>query len=294
MYEGKDMKYLHDFEMEALYKAIAADTSRHRMRNLAIFCLARYCGLRASEVGMIRITDVNLDRSEIYIKRLKNSNNHTLRIVDKHVLSALADYMDQRKALSVDSDVLFISQKGNPISRKRLDELIKKYCCIAGIPRGKAHMHVLKHTCAVSMAEAGLDTKEVQYWIGHKSIKNTEIYLQFTSAQQDVLYQKLALHTSKNNTDGRSLYYDTLSENNDPLGAIIAKLPYLWKKSLESEPFSGQQPTPQSTGLQVAWGNLHMTVTSKADALFAAEFFCQLQKEYQCMFDNCLMPSRTG
>lgn len=190
MYDST-VKYLYAYEKEALFSAIDADTTKYRIRNKAIFLITEYCGLRASEVGLIRMDDLNLDRQEIYIKRLKGSNNNTLRIVEPRVLHALDSYLTERKKHHISSDFLFVSQKGTPISRKRLDELMKYYCRLANIPHEKAHMHALKHTRAISLAELGLDTKDVQYWIGHKSIKNTEIYLQFTTTQQEILYQKL-------------------------------------------------------------------------------------------------------
>lgn len=87
---------------------------------------------------------------------------------------------------------MFISQKGLPISRKTLDKLMKKYCEMAKIKdKDKWHFHTLKHTRAVNLAESGLDLKEIQYWLGHKEISNTQIYFQFTSSQYETLYKKL-------------------------------------------------------------------------------------------------------
>lgn len=192
MYEGDTIKYLFPAEKEALFHVIQSDTGLHSKRNQAIFLLAEYCGMRASEIGLLRLTDLKLERKEIYIRRLKRSNNNTLRLINTAVFSAVSEYLQLRTMLPITSDFLFISQKGNPISRKVLDELMKKYCQLANIPPEKAHFHALKHTCAVSLAERGFDTKEIQFWIGHKSIQNTEIYFQFTSRQQDLLYQKLS------------------------------------------------------------------------------------------------------
>lgn len=189
------IKYLYAHEKNALFRAIEKDPSLHRIRNMAMFQIAEYAALRASEVGMIKMTDLNLSnssgRDQIYFKRLKHSNNNTLRILDEELLKVLRNYLSYREICGIDSDFLFPSQKGNPISRKTLDDLMKRYCQIANIPDEKAHFHVLKHTRAVELAELGLDTKEVQYWTGHKNIANTEIYLQFTTTQQETLYRKL-------------------------------------------------------------------------------------------------------
>lgn len=193
MSETTKIKFLFPDEKRRLYLALEADTSKYHIRNKAIFMLAEYAALRASEVGGITLDNLNLPDRLIYCSRLKQSNNNTLRILDDAVLKALTDYMYYRQEHAITSKFLFVSQKGAPISRKTLDELMKKYCAAAGIPTDKAHFHALKHTRAVEMAELGLDTKEVQYWLGHKSIKNTEIYLQFTSRQQETLYRKLLL-----------------------------------------------------------------------------------------------------
>lgn len=191
MYNYSKIKYLYANEKDALFKVLEEDASRHSVRNKAIFYLAEYAALRASEVGLITLNDMNLQTNEIYFKRLKNSNNNKLRILDAQVLSALSDYLAYREEHGIDSIYLFPSQKGSPISRKTLDDLIKKYCKLADLPEEKAHFHVLKHTRAIELADMGLDTKEVQFWTGHKNIANTEIYLQFTTTQQSTLYRKM-------------------------------------------------------------------------------------------------------
>lgn len=200
MSDCSTIKFLYSAEKDALFQVIEQDMSRHSIRNIAIFRIAEYAALRASEVGMIRMHDLNFslesNRKTIFIKRLKHSNNNTLRILDDKVIQALTTYLEYRQYNGITSDYLFPSQKGNPISRKTLDDLMKNYCRQANIPPQKAHFHVLKHTRAIELAESGLDTKEVQYWTGHKNIANTEIYLQFTTKQQEALYQKLIANNS--------------------------------------------------------------------------------------------------
>lgn len=191
MYDYSKIKYLYPHEKEALFRAIEVDNSKYHIRNKAIFYLAEYAGLRASEVGLIQVADINPDTNEIFFRRLKNSKSNRLRIIDNVVVSALQDYLDYRRGNDIHSNFLFPSQKGTPISRKTLDQMIKAYCSLASLPDDKAHFHVLKHTRAVELADLGLDTKEVQFWIGHCNIANTEIYLQFTTTQQNALYLKM-------------------------------------------------------------------------------------------------------
>jgi site-specific recombinase XerD len=56
---------------------------------------------------------------------------------------------------------------------------------LAEIPASKRHFHVLKHSIATHLLDAGADLRFVQDWIGHASIKNTVIYAQLTSRRRD-------------------------------------------------------------------------------------------------------------
>lgn len=49
------IKFLHDWEKKQLFNVITMDQSIHNIRNKAIFYIAEYAGLRASEVGLIKL-----------------------------------------------------------------------------------------------------------------------------------------------------------------------------------------------------------------------------------------------
>lgn len=181
------IKYFTQDELKRLFLTIKESDNKYVVRNMAIFQVAYYCALRASEVGMLQIEDYNSIKNEIYCKRLKGSFNNTLRL-NKATASSIKKYINQAKP----DNILFPSRQNNPISRQMLDRLIKKYCSAAGIKdKSKWHFHTLKHSRAVHLAEQGLDIKEVQYWLGHKEVNNTMIYFQFTTSQQEELYRKL-------------------------------------------------------------------------------------------------------
>lgn len=185
------IKYLTASETDELFKSIIQRHTVHQERNLAIFYIATYCALRVSEIGRLKIFDYDCRLKQIYCRRKKNSNNNTIRIIDKKVTEALENYLDIRCKVFPDSDILFISQKGNPMSRQMLDKLMKFYCEGTSIPTEKRHFHLLKHTRAIELSEKGLRMEDVQWWLGHKNIKNTQIYAQFTTKQQEAIYRHL-------------------------------------------------------------------------------------------------------
>lgn len=188
------MKYFTAKEKELLFKQIYCEEGIHRRRNIAIFEVAKYCALRASEISNLKIDFYDRNSSTLYCQRLKGSNSNTLVIVDPYVRKALNDYLDERKNLSFSSSNLFISQKGGPISRQRMDAMIKHYCRNTKvIPKDKWHMHVLRHSRAIELIEFGFDVDDVQYWLGHKNSENTFKYLEFTPALKKALFNKLAL-----------------------------------------------------------------------------------------------------
>lgn len=184
------IKYLTQREREMLFQEIEKDTGRHALRNRALFKLSYYCALRAGEPGLLYESDLNMISSQIYCRREKNSNNNTIRILDQDVIIALTEYLQVKPLIYPKTPLLFPSQKGTPLSRQMIDSLMKKYSKNTFIPDDKHHFHVLKHSRAVDLANLGFDLKDIQWWLGHKNISNTMIYMQFTTHQQEALYTK--------------------------------------------------------------------------------------------------------
>jgi integrase len=181
------LKYMIPEEIRAL---LAATQKNHR--DYAIFRLAYHHGLRASEIGMINMSDYHpaprMEHDRLMIKRLKGSNSFDVRIVPA-AAEAIRRWIRKRGS---QPGAMFESQRRRPISRRRLDELIKMYGKRAGIAEDKRHFHSLRHTCATSLlSERELDIAQVQNHLGHKSIQSTMIYAQITEAASDQRYDKL-------------------------------------------------------------------------------------------------------
>jgi len=185
----RTIKYLTQIELKRLLKAIDSpkNNSIYRKRDRAIFTLAYYHGLRASELGLIKLSDIDFSKARIRINRLKNSLGGEYPIQLEEI-KALKAWLKQGKNAT---QYLFPSQRKTPISRRQIGYLMEKYGRIAGIPKSKRHFHVLKHSIATHLLEAGADIRFVQDWIGHKSILNTVIYAQITNRLRDEQALKL-------------------------------------------------------------------------------------------------------
>ncbi|WP_415346027.1 tyrosine-type recombinase/integrase [Clostridium perfringens] len=188
-FDDETIKYLTSREYTRLINAIKKDNSKHSLRNFVIFNVAYYCGLRVSEVGLLNVNDYNPNNRSLYCHRLKGSNNNTIRLSKE--ISRILNLYIKEYGLEQD-DILFKSQHGKPISRQSLDVVFKNYAKVARIKdTSKHHFHVLKHTRAVDMLDAGFNLEDIRYLLGHKNIANTSIYAQFSSNYKRDLFDKM-------------------------------------------------------------------------------------------------------
>lgn len=158
------IKFLTPDETARLFGSV-----REHPRNKAIFLIAYRHGLRASEVGLLRTSDIDFKKPRILVHRLKGSysGEHPLQSDEA---KALRTYLRTRGR---ESPVLFMSNGGDPISRRTLDWLMKTYGAAANLPPAKRHFHVLKHSIATHLLDAGGDLRFVQDWLGHSNIQST-------------------------------------------------------------------------------------------------------------------------
>lgn len=103
-------------------------------------------------------------------------------------LTLIKRYLKSRKD---QIPTLFLSRQGTPIHRATLDYLIKRYGEKANLPPHKRHFHVLKHSIAVHMLDAGADLLAVKDWLEHAHISSTMTYAHLTSQTRDAIHRKI-------------------------------------------------------------------------------------------------------
>jgi type 1 fimbriae regulatory protein FimB len=140
----------------------------HSPRDRAIFRVAYHGGLRASEIGGIQMRDYDAEADRIMIHRLKGSRSgfHHLCREEARAVRAWLKIRGTRPG------PMFASSHGSPISRQRLDALMKQYGSSAGIPKALRHFHVLKPSCCTHLLAQGFHADQVQDWVGHADIRN--------------------------------------------------------------------------------------------------------------------------
>jgi site-specific recombinase XerD len=172
------IKFLTEEEIKRFFKVIAAGGNK---RDKALFLTGYRHGLRASEIKLLQVVDVDFQKMRLTVRRLKGSYSG-VNPIQPDEARYLKAYL---KARASDSPYLFLSRRGLPISRQMLDVLMKKYGEQAKIPEDKQHFHVLKHSIATHLLDAGADIKFVQDWLGHANIQNTEIYAKLSPRSRE-------------------------------------------------------------------------------------------------------------
>lgn len=160
--------------------------SKQGLKYLMIIQLAYECGLRVSEATGLKMDDINILEGSILCRRVKGSETNTI-LLTKKTRELLKSYLKQYNP----REHLFLNRKGGKFTAISINDMFKRYCEKARIPKEKARFHSIKHSRAVHLADSGLMVQEIKHLLGHKSISSTMIYYSFTKSQEDVIYSKL-------------------------------------------------------------------------------------------------------
>ncbi|EAM2795099.1 tyrosine-type recombinase/integrase [Salmonella enterica] len=182
--------YLTRSEVENLL-ACASRDSYHPERNHCMLLMAFIHGLRASELLSLKMSDIDIGGRTLYIRRLKNGFS-TIQPLLQIEVSGLCRWLEVRNTLTKreETDYLFTSRNGHPLSRQQFYNIIKKAGEMAGLPL-VVHPHMLRHACGYALADAGVDTRLIQDYLGHRNIRHTVLYTASNPARFEGMWKKL-------------------------------------------------------------------------------------------------------
>lgn len=170
--------YLTNTEVQALLAAPNRETRTGR-RDHAILCLAIQTGLRASELTSLTRRDVHLGVGAHVHCRGKGRKDRTTPLTTS-TLGVLRAWMTEHTATP--GDPLFVTTRGGPLSLDALAQRIAVHAAAAAtscpsLASKNVTPHVLRHTAAMRLLHAGVDTTVIALWLGHVDVTTTRIYL---------------------------------------------------------------------------------------------------------------------
>jgi site-specific recombinase XerD len=181
------VSYLEPEDVRSLIEAIDGQDPM-RCRDRALLLLLYNTGARISEILAIRPRDLQLRRP------------HQVHLLGKGGKERICPLWPETaatvRALPVDPDSpeqIFRSMRGAPLTRDGAAYILAKYVRQAakvcpGLRRRRITPHVLRHSCAVALLQAGVDVSVIRDYLGHASIATTSRYLSTNlKMKQDVL-----------------------------------------------------------------------------------------------------------
>lgn len=162
-------------EVERLLAAPSLD-ERLAFRDRAMLELAYGAGLRVSEWISLGVRDVRLQ--DHLVRVFGKGAKERLVPIGRRAIGAIAIYLRELRPTLERGEgkgVLFLSARGQPLSRMGAWKILRKYVDQAGITK-PVSPHTLRHSFATHLLEGGADLRAVQEMLGHVDISTTQIY----------------------------------------------------------------------------------------------------------------------
>jgi integrase/recombinase XerD len=135
------------------------------------------CGLRISELTNLELLNLNLRQGVIRVigkgqkERLVPMGDQLIGLLELYISSSRKNLLNKRH-----SDFLFLSTRGQGMTRQSFWHRIKHYCLASGFEPDKISPHVLRHAFATHLLNNGADLRVVQLLLGHSDLNTTQIY----------------------------------------------------------------------------------------------------------------------
>lgn len=182
---------LNETQIDALLEAPDTETDLG-LRDRAMLELLYATGLRVSELVGLQLMQLSLEPGVIRV--IGKGDKERLVPVGENALDYLQRYLKlARPALlqgKAPSDAIFVTRRGEAMSRQAFWYMIKRYASSASIAAEILSPHTLRHAFATHLLNHGADLRVVQMLLGHADISTTQIYTHVADQRLRELYQK--------------------------------------------------------------------------------------------------------
>ncbi len=202
------ISYLTKEEVNALLAA--PDRSRWiGRRDHALLTVAIQTGLRVTELTSLRCQDAHRGTGAHVTTSGKGRKQRATPLTTQTV-TVIRTWLQERDGAP--DQPLFPTSRGRPLSRDAIALLLAKHANTAShncatLASKTVSPHVLRHTAAMNLLHAGVDSTVIALWLGHESVETTQIYLH---ADMAIKERALARTAPPNNAPGRYRPPDTL------------------------------------------------------------------------------------
>ena len=154
------------------------------VRDRAILEVLYSTGIRRMELVKIELRDIIPEENSLFVRGAKGGRDRVVPL-GRRTCEWIERYLrDVRAWLAkgVTDNSLFLTDYGEPFSKNRLGDLVKRYLWKARVPVPGA-CHTFRHACATHMLENGADIRFIQQLLGHEKLDTTAIYTEVSIKQ---------------------------------------------------------------------------------------------------------------
>jgi integrase/recombinase XerD len=158
------------------------------LRDSAMYELLYSSGLRVSELISLKLSDINLEAG--FLRVMGKGSKERVIPASPGALGKVKQYMNElrpRLLKNRQSEYVFVTSRGKPMTRQRFWHALKAYGNLAGV---KVSPHMLRHSFATHMLEGGADLRSLQEMLGHSDISTTQVYTKVTMEKTKKDYKK--------------------------------------------------------------------------------------------------------
>ncbi len=180
----RDLPKTIDFD--DLKKMMTINSTQYKeLRAVLMIELLYSCALRVSELVGINFEDIDMD--EGFVKVMGKGGNARFSPMGQTTIDVLKRYIKQRPSCA--TNALFINQNNTRISTRTVQNVVKKRALQVGVSIN-VHPHMLRHAAATHFLQSSHDLRTVQEFLGHKSIKSTQVYTHLDFLELSKVYDE--------------------------------------------------------------------------------------------------------
>ena len=176
-------KVIHFLSPEDISAILSAPnlSNKSGRRDAALLSLMYDSGARVQEISDLKISNIRIKRPSVVILHGKGNKERCVPIMEKtaQLLECYINELMKNTPTQKNDSYLFLNHQKNQLGRKGIDWILKKYVHKAretGISIPSISCHVLRHSKAAHMLQAGIPLVYIRDFLGHASVTTTEIY----------------------------------------------------------------------------------------------------------------------
>jgi integrase/recombinase XerD len=185
-------------------------SSSQGRRDHALLLFLYNSGARVSEAASVQIGDIDWHSKSV---RITGKGNKQRRCpLWNSTIEQLRRLAGQRPAEAT----LFMNRRGEPFTRYGIHTLVERYVAtlrtsMPSLQARRISPHVIRHTTATHLLQAGVDINTIRAWLGHVSLDTTNIYAETDLATKERALATLARDSTRGTKAGWSRQPDVMA-----------------------------------------------------------------------------------